>query len=451
MSRKVIFIILGIVIIAGILYAVFAGGGDEGTRVYVQEVTQRPIQEVVSASGKIFPQTEVKISSDVSGEVVELYVVEGDSVVPNQLLAKIDADAYQSQVARGVAGVNGSKADLSRSRAQINNAIAERERISAQLGNARETLKRNDQLFKDGVISQAELQASQTEVRGFEANLNAAESSVRAAEEGANAAQYAIQSSEATLNELRTSLRRTTLYAPMGGVVSLLNVEQGERVVGTAQMSGTELMRIADLNAMEVRVEVSENDVPSLKLGDRAEIEVDAYLNRTFAGTVTQIANSSTTAGLADNVLNSDQVTNFEVRISIDPESYADLVSDGNAYPFRPGMSAGVDILTKLEADAISVPIESVTTREPADSLAADQAGTRDLEEVVFVVRGDTTAKVAVTTGLQDSKHIQVLSGLEVGERVVAGPYGALSRTLGSGNKVVVVEKDEFYTEEGGE
>ena len=150
------------------------------------------------------------------------------------------------------------------------------------------------------------------------------------------AAQYAIQSSEATLNELRTSLRRTTLYAPMGGVVSLLNVEQGERVVGTAQMSGTELMRIADLNAMEVRVEVSENDVPSLKLGDRAEIEVDAYLNRTFAGTVTQIANSSTTAGLADNVLNSDQVTNFEVRISIDPESYADLVSDGNAYPFRP-------------------------------------------------------------------------------------------------------------------
>ncbi len=452
MSRKAIFLIIGLIALVIIAVVVFGNRQEDGTRVFVQEVKERSIQEVVSASGKIFPQTEVKISSDVSGEVVELYVEEGDSVVPNQLLAKIDPDAFQSQVARGVAGVNSSKAQLANARAQISNQKAQREQIVAQLENARDILKRNEQLFEDGVISQAEIETSEANVRGLEANLSAAESSVRAAEESANAATYNIQSSEATLNELRTSLRRTTIYAPMGGVVSLLNVEQGERVVGTIQMTGTELMRIANLNAMEVRVEVSENDVPSVNLGDKAEIEVDAYLNQTFTGTVTQIANSSTTAGLADNVLNSDQVTNFEVRISIDPESYADLIAAGNTYPFRPGMSAGVDILTELAAAALSVPIESVTTRENevADTLS-DATGTNALQEVVFVVTGDTVAEVPVVTALQDAKFIQVKSGLSPGDRVVAGPYGALSRTLKSGNQVVVVDKETFYAEESTE
>ncbi|MBB4080596.1 HlyD family secretion protein [Lewinella aquimaris] len=446
MSRKVILLALGVIALIVIAFVVFGGRSEEGTRVFVQEVQERPIQEIVSASGKIFPQTEVKISSDVSGEVVELYVEEGDSVVPNQLLAKIDADAYQSQVARGVAGVNSSKAQLANAKAQINTLKAQRDQTNAQLENARDILKRNKQLLQDGVISQAEFETSEANVRGLEANLSAAESSISAAQESARAAEYGIQSSEATLDELRTSLRRTTIYAPMGGVVSLLNVEQGERVVGTIQMAGTELMRIANLNAMEVRVEVSENDVPSVSLGDRAEVEVDAYLNRKFTGVVTQIANSSTTAGLADNVLNSDQVTNFEVRISIDPESYADLVSTGNAYPFRPGMSAGVDILTELAEDALAVPIESVTTRE--NEAEDDTAGTNELEEVVFVVRGDTVAQVAVETGLQDAKYIQVVSGVTKGERVVAGPYGALARTLKSGEKVSVVDKDEFYDED---
>ena len=346
-------------------------------------------------------------------------------------------------------GVNSSKAQLANAKAQVNTQKAQREQINAQLENARDILKRNQQLFNDGVISKADLETSESNVRALEANLTAAESSVRAAEESANAAQYNIQSSDATLNELRTSLRRTTIYAPMGGVVSLLNVEQGERVVGTIQMTGTELMRIANLNAMEVRVEVSENDIPSVTLGDKAEVEVDAYLNRTFSGTVTQIANSSTTAGLADNVLNSDQVTNFEVRISIDPESYADLISAGNTYPFRPGMSAGVDILTELAPQAMSVPIESVTTREnDAAAPEEESAGTNDLQEVVFVVRGDTVAEVPVVTALQDAKYIQVNSGLAVGDRVVAGPYGALSRTLKSGDQVVVVDKEQFYADE---
>ena len=447
MSRKVILLVLGVIALIVIVVVILNGRQEEGTRVFVEDVRQRPIQEVVSASGKIFPQTEVKISSDVSGEVVELYVEEGDSVVPNQLLAKIDADAYQSQVARGVAGVNSSRAELARSEAQINNSRAGRDQIQAQLENARDQLSRNEQLFEDEVISKADLETAQANVRSLEAQLAAANSSIRVAEEAARGAQYNIQSSEATLNELRTSLRRTTIYAPMGGVVSLLNVEQGERVVGTIQMTGTELMRIANLNAMEVRVEVSENDVPSVKLGDKAEVEVDAYLNRSFAGTVTQIANSSTTAGLADNVLNSDQVTNFEVRISIDPESYADLVAAGNPYPFRPGMSASVDILTKLAADAISVPIESVTTREAEADTAA--VGANSLLEVVYVLRGDTVAQVPVVTALQDAKHIQVTEGLSTEDRVVAGPYGALSRDLKSGDKVVVVEKEEFYSGQG--
>ncbi|WP_116125782.1 efflux RND transporter periplasmic adaptor subunit [Lewinella sp. IMCC34183] len=443
MSRKAILLLVALVALVVVLIIVFSGREEEGTRVFVQEVTSRDIQEMVSASGKIFPQTEVKISSDVSGEVVELFVEEGDSVVPNQLLARIDADAYQSQVARGVAGVNSSRAQLANARAQVNTQQAQKEQIVAQLENARDILKRNQQLFEDEVVSQAELETSQSNVRALEANLSAAESNIRAAEESARAAQYGIESSEATLNELRTSLRRTTIYAPMGGVVSLLNVEQGERVVGTIQMTGTELMRIANLNAMEVRVEVSENDVPTVNLGDKAEIEVDAYLNRTFIGTVTQIANSSTTAGLADNVLNSDQVTNFEVRISINPESYADLVSSGNAYPFRPGMSASVDILTELARNAVTVPIESVATREPeTDSTAT---GTAELQEVVFVVTGDSVHQVSVRTGLQDARFIQVISGVKAGEQVVAGPYGALSRTLSSGEKVTVVEKDAFY------
>ena len=443
MAKKIIIAVFLLIILGIVAALVFSDRGPKGTRVYTSEAKARDIQEVVSASGKIFPQTEVKISSDVSGEVVELYVEEGDSVKNGQLLAKIDADAYQSQVARGVAGVNSSKAQLSNARAQINSLEAQKAQIEAQLVNAQEVYKRNKGLATDGVVSQVELEASEANLRGLEANLRASESNIKGAEESARAAQYGVESSQATLSELRTSLRRTTIYAPMGGVVSLLNVEQGERVVGTIQMTGTELMRIANLNAMEVRVEVSENDVPSVKIGDKAEIEVDAYLNRTFQGTVTQIANSSTTAGLADNVLNSDQVTNFEVRISIEPASYGDLVREGNTYPFRPGMSAGVDVFTKSADGVVTIPVEAVTTRQK-EMEDDDLVNLDELDEVVFVVEGDTLAKRIVTTGLQNSSVIEVKSGLELGEDVVAGPYSEL-RSLKGGKEVAVVEKEEYY------
>ena len=447
MARKIIIIVFALIVIGIIAAVAFGGRKESGTKVYTSEAKARTIQEVVSASGKIFPQTEVKISSDVSGEVVELYVEEGDSVVPNQLLAKIDADAYQSQVARGVAGVNSSKAQLANSKAQINSLEAQLTQIEAQISNARVIYDRNKTLAADGVVSQAELEASEANLRVLEANLSAAKSNIAGARESAKAAEFGVQSSQATLSELRTSLRRTTIYAPMGGVVSLLNVEQGERVVGTIQMTGTELMRIANLNAMEVRVEVSENDVPTVKIGNKVEVEVDAYLNRTFTGRVTQIANSSTTAGLADNVLNSDQVTNFEVRISIDPESYADLVAEGNIYPFRPGMSAGVDILTKSVEGIVSIPIEAVTTREK-EVEDKEAAGTDNLQEVVFIVSADTVRQQVVTTGIQDANVIQVVTGLDEGDKVVSGPYTELSRKLKSGKKVIVKDKETFYSED---
>jgi HlyD family secretion protein len=446
MARKIIFIVLALIVLGVIGAIVFNGRQETGTKVFTTEARVRTIQEMVSASGKIFPQIEVKISSDVSGEVVELYVKEGDSIVPNQLLAKIDADAVQSQVARGVAGVNSSKAQLANARAQIKGLEAQQAQIEAQITNARLIYDRNKTLAADGVVSTADLEASEANLRVLEANLRAAKSNIAGAEQSANAASYNVESSQATLDELRTSLRRTTIYAPMAGVVSLLNVEEGERVVGTIQMTGTELMRIADLNAMEVRVEVSENDVPSVKIGDKVEVEVDAYLNRIFTGLVTQIANSSTTAGLADNVLNSDQVTNFEVRISIDPASYADLVAAGNKYPFRPGMSAGVDILTKTSEGVISVPIEAVTIREK-EMEDEDLAGTDELEEVVFVVSGDTIRQQVVTSGVQDAKVIEVKSGLTAGDQVVAGPYSELSRNLKGGDKVIVKDKETFYSD----
>lgn len=445
MSRKTIFIILGLLALAAVIAAVVGGRKEEGTRIFTTEVKARSIQESVAASGRVFPQTEVKISSDVSGEIVELYVKEGDSVVAGQLLAKIDADAYQSQVARGVAGVNGSKAQLANSKAQINTLQAQKEQIMAQLQNAREINERNVQLRKEGVISQADLEVSQSNFKALEANLRSAESNVAAARESAKAAQFSVESSEATLTELRTSLRRTTIYAPMGGVISLLNVEQGERVVGTIQMTGTEMMRIANLNAMEVRVEVSENDLPRVKLGDKAEIEVDAYLGRKFIGTVSQIANSSTNAALAENVLNSDQVTNFEVRISIDPSSYADLLTEKNPFPFRPGMSASAEILTEKATDVLTLPIQCVATRE--NPAYKDDPTLEELLEVVFVISGDTVRQVEVTTGLQDDTNIQMLSGVSAGDQVAEGPYTALSRGLNNGEKVIVVKEEDYYNE----
>lgn len=431
----------------------------KGEKVTVEKTEKRTIKEMVAASGKVFPQTEVKISSDVSGEIVELYVEEGDSVVVGQLLAKIDPDAYQSQVERGVAGVNSAKAQLANSKSQIEQLKAQKENIEAQLINAREIHKRNEKLKADGVVSAADFDASLSSMRALEANLRSADANIKAAQESAKAAAFSVQSSEATLKELRTSLRRTTIYSPTNGIISKLNVEQGERVVGTIQMTGTEMMRIANLNAMEVRVDVSENDIPRVTFGDRVEIEVDAYLNRKFIGNVTQIANSATGTGTTQ-ALTSDQVTNFEVRISIDPSSYKDLVNPKKPYPFRPGMSASVEINTEVVEDALSVPIQAVTTRESEEAKKRkrlsqnkdkeDDNDADDLKEVVFVATAaDTVKMVEVSSGIQDDTYIQILTGLNEGDEIVIGPYSAVSRKLKEGAKVRKVDEDELYSDKG--
>ncbi len=449
-GRNTLIIVL-VVIIAALITVVVVRNRNKpkGEEVFVEKVERRTIREQVAASGKVFPQTEVKISSDVSGEIVELYVEEGDSVVNGQLLAKIDPDAYRSQVERGVAQVNSAKAQLANAEAQINQFEAQKEQIEAQLINAQEIFRRNKQLREEGVISQAEFEQAESNLRALEANLRAAEANIQAAEESAQAAKFQVASSEATLREMQTSLRRTTIYSPMNGIVSRLNVEEGERVVGTIQMTGTEMMRIANLNNMEVRVEVSENDVPRVSISDKVDIEVDAYLDRKFKGRVTQIANSAIAAATATATLTSDQVTNFEVRISIDPSSYQDLITGNKPYPFRPGMSASVEINTKTVEDALSIPIQSVTTRERGalvDILGEEEVSEEDLIEVVFVAtEADTVKLVPVETGIQNNTYIRILSGLEEGQEVVAGPYTAIARELEQGTKIQRTKKEELY------
>lgn len=461
-KRKNLWIyVAGIAVLALVAFAYFKGKNrKEGEKVSLEEAQMRTIEERVSASGRIFPIVEVKISSDVSGEVVELYVQEGDSVVQGQVLAKINPDAYVSQVERGVALVNSSKAQAANSRSQIENIKAQREQIIAQLDNAREIHKRNEKLYKDGVISNADFQASQSNLKSLEANLRASDAGIRSSQDAARGADYSVASAEASLKELRTSLNRTTIVAPESGIISLLNIEKGERVVGTIQMTGTEIMRIANLNAMEVRVDVSENDIPRVKLNDEVSIEVDAYLGRKFVGRVSQIANSSkNSASLGGAALATDQVTNFEVRIKIDPQSYADLVTSQRKYPFRPGMSAAVEIKTTIKENILSVPIQSVTTREKeglakkeSKSNTSTEAATKkidELREVVFVYeKGDTIQMIEVKTGIQDDSYIEIITGLKKGTKVVSAPYSLIFKKLKQGDKVIVVKEEELFTVE---
>ncbi|MCS6930035.1 MAG: efflux RND transporter periplasmic adaptor subunit [Saprospiraceae bacterium] len=450
-----------------------------GEPVTLEKVQRRTIREVVSASGKIFPETEVKISSDVSGEVVELFVREGDSVVAGQILAKIRPDEYLSAVERGQAALNSAQAqrqisasNAESSMAQIEQLKAEKNRIVAQLEAARGIHRRNEQLYREGILSQQDYENSLSNLRALESAYAAADASLKAAEKNLASAQanirvaeFGIASAQATLKELRTSLQKTIVVAPVSGIISKLNIEKGERVVGTLQMAGTEMMRIANLHSMEVQVEVSENDILKVSVGNEADIEVDAYLGRIFKGKVSEIANSasniSTGATGALSSLNTDQVTNFIVKVRIDPASYADLMSDGRQYPFRPGMSASVDIYTKTVENALSVPIIAVTARTDNKTTTAssdDKAGNPEeiqsknkannaspqkVREVVFVAVGDTVAMREVKTGIQDNDYIQIISGLKEGELVVTGPYSAIARKLKSGSRIREEKKKE--------
>lgn len=448
--KKKNWLMIGLIIILVIAaaFAIFKGSSKpKGKEVTIDEAATRTIKETVSASGKIYPETEVKISSDVSGEIVELFVKEGDSVVVGQILAKINPDTYMSAVERGEASLNSSKAQLAISRSQIEANKAQREQIVAQLENAKTIHRRNEQLKKDGVISQAELDQSLATLRQLEANLRSSDASIKSAQQNAQSSEFSIKGANASLNELKTSLSRTTIKSPTSGIVSKLSVEKGERVVGTIQMTGTEMMRISNLNAMEVQVDVSENDILKVTVGDIADIEVDAYLGKKFKGTVTQIANSASNIAAAQ-ALNTDQVTNFIVKIRVDESSYQDIRTSSQKYPLRPGMSASVDIYTEEAANVTAVPIQCVTVREKegqkdkrksaqkeGDGMESEETDI-EFDEVVFLMDADTAKMVKVVTGIQDDEYIMIKSGIKPGDKLISGPYNEVSKNLKQGDKV---------------
>lgn len=456
MKRKKIIrisIIAGVILIILLAIGKKAGwlGGSNTEKVAIEKAEKRSIVETVSASGKIQPEVEVKISPDVSGEVVELLVKEGDKVKKGDLLAKINPDIYVSSLDRMIATLNAQKASESNAKARVS-------QVRAQFINAQSSFERNETLFKENAISQSEYDAAKSA-------YEVAREEVTAAEESVKAAQYTVRSYQASVKEAGDNLKKTSIYAPVDGTISLLNIEKGERVVGTSQFAGTEIMRIANLNEMEVEVSVNENDIVRVTLGDTALVEVDAYLNRKFKGIVTEIANSASVTGVT-----TDQVTNFDVKIRILRDSYEDLIPKDkpNLSPFRPGMSATVDIQTETQQNVLSIPIQSVTTREDTlkDKMAEkkkeeDQPVKTDgdrqvivvkdkkgevVEEFVFIYREGKVVMQKVKTGIQDNTYIQILEGLKEGDEVVSAPYTAITRKLKDGDKVEKVDKKELFT-----
>ncbi len=451
-KNRNLYIILGVATLLALVAIFVSGKREKGITVYTTKVKKRDIQETVLASGKIYPKTEVKISSDVSGEIVELYVKEGDTIKANQLLARINPDAYASAVERGRANVNSAKAQEANSRAQAEGAKARKiqaeaqlEQIMAQLRNAKSIFERNKSLLKNGVISQADFDAAESAYLSTLANKKSAEASVAAATasynsslESIKAAGFNVNNAIAGLKEMNTSLQRTSIFAPMAGILSKLSVEKGERVVGTIQMAGTEMMRISDFSVMESQVDVSETNILQVNLGNKAVIEIDAYPDRKFTGKVTEIGNSASNLNAIQ--VNSDQVTNFTVKIVVDPSSYQDLIKPGLPFPLRPGMSSSVEIFTKESNDILAVPIQSVTTREK-DNKDNRLKNDEKIEVVVFKISGDTVSQQVVKTGIQDDEYIEIISGLQENDEVVKGPYNTIVRKLENGSKIKV--KDE--------
>ncbi len=396
-------------------------GGGNATEVTVEKAGRHTIEETVSASGKIFPETEVKISPDVSGEIIDIFFEEGDSVKKGDLLFTIRPDIYQSVVEQAEAMVNQSKATLANANARII-------QVQAQFDNAKTTFDRNVKLYQEKVLSQADYDNAVAAFKSAEGELKAAEESVKGA-------AFSVKSAEAGFKEARDNLTKTKVYAPMDGILSKLNVKKGERVVGTAQFTGTEMLTIADLSKMEVQVDVSENDIVRVSLNDTVELEVDAFLDKKFKGIVRHIANSASTGA----ILTSEQVTNFTVKISVLPESYKELVTATNPFPFKPGMSATAEIKTDLIKDALSVPIQCVTIREPEDDEVKGEEAEK--EEIVFVHENGKAKSVKVKTGIQDDKYIQIKEGIDENMEVVTAPYRAISRTLKNGDKIEVVKE----------
>lgn len=449
-TLKWILIIAGAAIVVLIIAKIMGGDKGKGEKVAVEKISKRTIVETVTASGNIYPEVEVKISPDISGEITELNVQEGDSVKKGTVLARIFADIYALQRDEAASQVGQTQASVENSKAAL-------EATKASLDQAKQAYDRNKSLYDQKVISQAEFEQFETTYRSAQANYNAALQSIKGLQSNVQAAQTG-------LTRANKDLGRTTLVAPMDGVISSLKVKKGERVAGNSFNVGTEMMTVADMSVLEVRVDVGENDIVKVNIGDSADIELDAYNNRKFKGIVTQIA-SSTNASATAAVTN--DVTNYEVRIRLDRESYKDLIDPKRPkkFPFRPGMNASADIKTQRKENVLAAPITAVNARVKGSdkSLAdkkqeselgkdADQLNepvvtvSDELEEVVFVLQPDGTVKKAVVrSGIQDINYIEITSGLNGGEEVVIGPYNAVSKSLKDGSKVNVVPKEQLF------
>lgn len=421
MSKKKIYILLSVLVAVAVLLVVLKSKGvigtnDDSKEVEVAKANEITIIETVSATGKIQPEIEVKISSQVSGEIIDLPVKEGQVVKKGDLLVRINPDLYTSGLNRSVSNYSGTKSGLSQADASFKEAQA--------------SYERNKILYDKGIISKADWDKA---IASFEV-----------AKANKQTAYYNVQSASASVKEAKDNLGRTTIYSPNDGTISKLSVELGERILGTQQMAGTELLRVANLNNMEVEVDVNENDIVKINIGDETKIQVDAYLKKEFKGIVTSISNSASTTTTAD------QVTNFKVKVRILKESYMDLIEGKPATysPFRPGMTATVDIITTRKENVIGIPISSVVVK-------SDTSATKKFEvldenkdkikskndkkyECVFVKEGGKAKIRIVKTGIQDDTNIEILSGLKKGDQVITGPYVTVSKDLNSGDKVKV-------------
>jgi HlyD family secretion protein len=448
-----IWIIIGVALLALVAFLIIAKksgwvGKPDAAAVEFTKVEQIDLTETVSASGKIQPELEVSITPDVPGEIIGLYIEEGDSVKKGQLLLRIQPENYVSVVERFRAGVNQAKAAAEQSKAQI-------ARAESQLLRTEMEFKRQEKLFNDKVSSRSDYETAETNLRVSKQDLLAAKSNYEAA-------KFGINSAEANLKDAQENLRKTNIYAPMNGIVSKLDVELGERVVGTSQMAGTEMLRIANLHDMEVRVNVNENDIVRVSRNDTVIIDVDAYssLDKKFKGIVTQIANTANGVGgaLGASSNSTEAVTEFEVRIRILPNSYVDLLSKSR-YPFKPGMTATVDIITESKKGVLAIPIAAVTTRGKDDDAdektdeeneavvaPSNMLGKEDeIVEIVFVAEDGKAKKKVVKTGITDTVagKIEVLEGLSIDEEIISGPYIEVSKRLKEGKAVTDNKKEE--------
>jgi HlyD family secretion protein len=448
MNKTLIWIIVGLVVVIGGLVGLKKAGiigKEEGIKVTTEKAAKRTVIETVTASGKVYPEIEVKVSPDISGEIVELTVQEADSVRKGQLLAKIYPDIYLSQRDQAAAQV-------AQNQAQVDNASAQLASLKATLDQTSAQYDRQKQLFADKIISRLEFDQAEQAYKSSVANYNAAQQTIKAGQAG-------VKSAMANLNSAAKNVDKTIINSPMDGVVSLMNVKKGERVAGNSFNVGTEMMRIADMNSIVAQVDVGENDIPKVKIGDTAILEIDAYNNRKFKGLVFKIANPQTST----TTTSSTDVTNYKVHIRLLLDSYKDLIVKGH-FPFRPGMSASADIQTKTEKDVLSVSLNAVTIRDkknvkkdtkdntkPADNTNSNQSKSSsadDMDEVVFVLQKDGTVKsFKVKTDIQDLNYIRILDGLKEGDEVITGPYSIVSKTLKDGDKVTVNnDKDKTDT-----